>query len=215
MLRKIFDYEVVLVPMGINNSFNSGFRYDIATNFEGLKEAEGSATKYGDRGKYGTIKSIKSDGIIFVFCYMDRGGFRKGDSVDYAALESCLRLVEKAYSGMKIASPLMGYGEFDGRGDKEKLIKTFTDRFSESKADVDLYIFEGEDRKLLIFKEIAELRAKYKRKEITSVDYARKRSEIEWRRKHGIFREMPEGYEYKPKHKAKDEIITVKKSDIN
>lgn len=215
MVSKIPEYEVILVPMGINNSFNSGFRRDIAVNFEGIKEAEAASSRYGDKGKFGSIMSVNIRGIIFVFCYMDKGGYRAGDSVNYEALESCLRLVEKAYGGMRIASPLMGYGKFDGRGDKDRLIKIFTDRFSESKANVDLYVFESVDRKLSAFKEIAELRSLYKRKEISSDEYKRRRSEIEWRRKHGILNKMPDGYEYKPKIGFRNEVITVKKKDFN
>lgn len=215
MVSKIPEYEVVLVPMGINNSFNSGFRRDIALNFEGIKEVEGNITRYGDKKKFGTITSVNVRGILFVFCYIDKGGYRGGDSVDYDALESCLKLVEKAFSGMKIASPLMGYGKFEGNGDKERLIKIFKDRFSESAADIDVYVFDSVDRRLLIFKEIAELRAMYKKKEITSDEYRRRRSEIEWRRKHGILNEMPKGYEYKPKIGFRNEVITVRKKDFN
>lgn len=216
IVTNIPGYEVVLVPMGINNSFNSGFRKDIETNFDGIKEAEGQITRYGDKGKYGTISNVNIDGITFVFCYMDKGGYRGGDSVDYNALDSCLRLVSKRYAGRKIAAPLMGYGRFDGNGDKERILQIFKDRFDVegSETNVDLYVFESTDRRLGFFREIAELRGRYKRKEISSEEYRKRRSEIEWRRRNGVLKKMPDGYEYRPKRAARNEVITVKKKDL-
>lgn len=217
LIPKIFNYEVVLVPMGLNNSFNSGFRSEIHANFNEIKKLECEATRYGDRRKMGTISAVEIDNLTFVFCYMDKGGYRGGDSVDYDALESCLFLVKKRYYGKKIASPLIGVGRYDGNGNKERVIEILKDQFGgeDEETSINIFDFNYGDRKLNFFHEIAEARGKFKRKEISSDEYKTIRSEIEWRRKNGVYKKMPEGYEYRPKMGGRAEIITIKKSDLD
>ena len=215
LMPKIHDYDIILVPMGLNNSFNSGFKSEIAANFNGIKKLEWELGGYGDRRRMGTISTSEMDGITFVFCYIDKGGYKGGDSIDYSALKRCLDLVKKRFQGQKIASPLLGFGRFEGNGDRDIIMGIFSDVFEHCDAvSLDIYIFESRDRKLEFFRRIAELRAKFKRREISSEEYSKARAKIEWERKHGIFKKMPDGYEYRPKNERRDDIITIKKDDF-
>lgn len=214
IIPHIFETDVVLIPMGINNAFNSGFAKDVLLNFNGIKSVEGNLTGYGDKRKYGTVVETNEGGVNFSFCYMKKGGYRGGDSVDYAALESCLETVRKRYAKKRVCTPLLGYGKFDGNGDRGRILDLFMKAFSTTDIDVRVYVFEGSDRKLEFFKEIAEARRMLKEKEITADEYVKRRSHIEWRRKHGIYSEMPDDYVYSPKSSRKTERINVKKNDF-
>ena len=50
-----------------------------------------------------------------------------------------------------------------------------------------------------IFIEIAVLHKKLKEKEVSLDEFIKIRSEIEWRRRYGIFKKMPENYKYVPR----------------
>ena len=54
LIEDIYNYDVVLFGMGINNAMNKGFSYDIALNFPDVRVNENS-TGYGDLRKYGKI----------------------------------------------------------------------------------------------------------------------------------------------------------------
>lgn len=196
LIRDYKEYDVILVPMSINNAMNRGFAYDIKLNFPNVYNEE-QTTPYGDRRKYGTIKEIVSNDTIFVICYVHTGGFKNGIFIDYKFLEQSLTLVNKRFKDKKVASTIIGVSKYDGNGDR----KTILDIFSKKCTDVDLYLydFEQKDTKYEYFKMIASLRNDYKNKIIDKDAYTKKRSKIEWERKNGIINNMPDGYVYTPK----------------
>lgn len=199
LLIDCFNYDVVLIPMNINNAMSNGFLYDIALNFPEIKENE-ETTGYGDKRKYGTIFPIEYNNTIFCICYMYEIAYNRKnrtDFVNYDALKNCLKEVRKKYSDKCIASPLLGCSKYDGTGNKEKIY----DIFSENLSDMDVYIydFEQEDFKHKIFCRIAELHDKLKNKKISEEEYILERSKVEWKRKNGIFKEMPKDFIYNPK----------------
>lgn len=200
LIDNVYNYDVVLVPMSVNNSMSKGFRYEVALNFPIVREKE-SKTPYGDRRKYGTIYSIEADGIIFCMLYMYKTKYYKkqgeNDSVDYKALEDCLKKVVKLYKGKKIGTPILGYSEYDGNGNKDKIL-TVMGSVLETE-DVTIHVYEQKDYKAERFKEIAILHKKLKNREINGNEYIRLRSEVEWRRRYGIFKPMREGYRYIPR----------------
>ena len=185
--------------MGINNSMNNGFSYDIALNFPEVKESENNMG-YGDLRKIGTTHETESDNIIFVACYIHSGGYSKdkdGSFVNYDALEKCLSDVKEKYSNKKLASILMGVNKEDGNGNKNTILGIFNKILS----DIDIVVFDYEHTgyKLKMFREIAAARKKLKDKDISKEEYVKLRSNIEWRRKNGILKEMPTDYIYTPK----------------
>jgi hypothetical protein len=62
LIGEVFNYDVILFVMGINNSMSNGFNYDIAINFPEVLESE-SKYQYGDLRKYGTIHETESENI--------------------------------------------------------------------------------------------------------------------------------------------------------
>ena len=207
LIYEVKNYDVVLFSMGINNSMNKGFSYEIGLNFPEVKNNE-NRSNYGDLRKYGTINSTEVDGTIFVSCYVHNGGYNKNSKcfINYEYLDSCLKEVVKRFKGKKIVSPIIGVNFSDGNGDKKKIISIFEKRFD--KCDITLYDFIERDYKLECFRCIAELREKLKKKEISFDEYKEKRSDFEWRRRNGIYLENPKDYTYIPKSEKKKIIFS-------
>ena len=206
LIYDILKYNVILFPMGINNGMSNGIAYQIALNFPTVKESE-NETGYGDGRKLGTIHETDVNGVKFIACYIHKGGYKKNSDGSYLncqALEDCLEKVRESYPDKRIATVLMGSNESDGRYDKDYILATFI-RILQG-YDVTIYTKEETDYKLEIFKEIAAVRKRLKDKEITRKEYFKIRSEIEWRRKNGIFSIMPENYIYIPK-RAKSKLL--------
>lgn len=205
LIEEVKNYDVVLFPMGVNNSMNKGFSYEIGLNFPQVKNNE-NRSNYGDLRKFGTINSIVVDDITFVSCYVHNGGYNKKSEcfINYEYLDSCLKEVVNKFNGKKIVSPIIGANLSDGNGDKKKIISIFENRFTE--CDITLYDFIERDYKLECFRKIAELRENLKNKKITFEEYKEERSNIEWRRRNGIFLERPKEYFYIPK-KSKKKIV--------
>lgn len=213
LIPHIFKYEVVLFPMGINNSMNSGFAYEIALNFPEVKESE-NYTNYGDKRKLGTIHETVVDNIVFCACYIHGGGFHKnkdGSFMEYHHLESCLNVVEKKYKNKKIATIVLGGNKTDGNGDRSRIIELIKKTFNE--CDIDVYDYEEVEYRTKLFKEIAALHKRFVDKEINGDEYIKERSKIEWRRRNGIFKPMPSDYVYYPRKEKKklDFIGKIKK----
>jgi hypothetical protein len=206
LIYDIFKYDVILFPMGINNGMSKGIAYQIALNFPIVKESE-NETGYGDRRKLGTIHETQFGKFKFIACYIHEGGYKKnsdGSYLNHQSLEDCLTKVRENYGNKKIATVLMGSNESDGLCDEGYILATFI-RILQG-CDVTIYTKKEKDYRLEIFKEIAKVREQLKNKEITRKEYFKIRSEIEWRRKNGIFSIMPEEYIYVPK-KAKSKLL--------
>lgn len=199
LIFDVWNYDVILVPMSINNSMNKGFKYEVGINFPYVKE-EQEKTPYGDNRKYGTVKPIQTDGLTFCLCYMyvtPCAKKHKKDFVKYESLEQCLKQVGKLYKGKKIASPIMGSDECDGSGDKRAILSIYEKICDDM--DITLYDYIQRDYRKDIFIEIAILHKNLKEKKISLEDFIRLRSDIEWRRRYGIFKEKPKNYRYVPR----------------
>lgn len=199
LIDVIHNYDVVLIPMNINSSWSSGIRYEVALNFPYVREKE-STTNYCDKRKYGTIYTVECDGITFCMCYMYKTKYKKhgdSDTVDYDALEKCLHEVCRRYSKKKICLPMIGCSQFDGNGNREQIERIVDDTLKD--IDADVFVYEQRDYKLEMFHEIAKLHKLLKNKEINGKEYIKRRSEVEWRRRYGIFKKMPENYTYIPR----------------
>ena len=210
LIEDVHNYDVILYGMGINNSMNNGFAYDIALNFPIVKETE-DATGYGDIRKYGEINEVETESLLFCACYSYNVGLKRknnGEFIDYAALENCLHKIHNKYKGKHIASPIIGQDKYDGNGDKDKLTKLYEQVFSD--CDITLYDFIQQDFRTERYKEAVELRKKYKNREITRDEFTYGKKLNEWKRLHGIFKKMPDGFVYNEKCKSKNKI-SIKK----
>ena len=210
LINHVKEYDVILFGMGINNSMNNGFAREIKVNFPEVHEQE-LTTKYGDINKFGKIKVINLNNLIFCACYFYRGGYTKHifkDQVDYFSLYKCLEAVEHWFKGKKIAAPILGISDYDGNGDREKVLNFFSDIFKTT--DITLYDYIQDDYDKRYFKKILDLRKQRKEKIINKITYQEKRSDIEWERLYGIFTKRPNTWIYKPNAKNK-QIIKIKK----
>lgn len=209
LIEDVFQYDVVLFGMGINNSTNNGFSYDIAINFPEVKDSENN-TGYGDLRKYGKIhETVVNEKLSFCACYCYNIGLKKrnnGVFIDYDKLEECLTSVKAKYKGKKIASPIIGQDIYDGNGDKARLLDIFAKVFG-GDTDLTLYDFEQGDFKRDRYQEAVNIRYEYAHGMITKDEFKHRRKYNEWKRLHGIFEPMPEDFEYKPRRKSQGKIF--------
>ena len=203
LIDDVHQYDVVLFGMGINNAMNKGFSYDIALNFSDVRDSENS-TKYGDLSKYGTVHVTVVNNISFCACYV-YSLTSKGVTIDYDALRKALELIKNHFHKKKIVSPIIGQDKYDGNGDKEKILNIYREVFDE-RFDVTLYDFVQHDFATEIYKQTLTLRKQYREKLITKEEFLEGRRKLEWRRTHGIFEDVPDDYEYKPKVKNKQKF---------
>lgn len=214
LIEHVYEYSAILVSMGINNSMNNGFPYDVNINFPYVKKEESDLSPYGDKRKYGDILLINKYGLQFVMCYMAGNPYRKHDDkpfLDYGHLRSCLKKVNEEFSGkgIKIASTILGEKKFEGNGDRDKIIEIFEECLSV--VDIDLYDYKQENTYNKVHREICELNRKFDEKLIDRDEYERIMSEIEWRRMHGIYVKMPKDYRYDSNERWKKNVISLKK----
>ena len=215
LIEHIFDYDVVLVPMGPYNSFNRGFPSWLKVCFPNLRAQECKLSPYGNRKKIGTILPIKEGNIIFCMCYIHNGGFnQKHDGsvyVSYDAIESCLSAVASKYKNKRIATIVMGIEREDGNGDKEHVMSLY-EKYFENMDNVDVYDAKHWDFVWIMCNERKYHYRRYRRKEIDKPTLRYELKKVNWKIKHGIFEPMPD--DYKITRGSMSEVIRVKKSDL-
>lgn len=120
------DYDAIVVGTNCYLSLRNGFQREVAMAYPYVEE-ENMKTKYADPDKVGTIVECKRDGMpTFILAYITFGfNFKGGKTmyIDYYALEKCLKLINILYSGKSIATTMIGTTEFDGNGDKAKVLE--------------------------------------------------------------------------------------------
>ncbi len=186
IINHIFEHEVILYPMNIYSSTRNGFRHEIEVNFHKVSEEE-RKTPYGDRRKYGTIFSSEESGVTFVACYMYKTNYKKDgvDTVDYESLKKCLSDVAFLFKGKNIATTVLGATEWDGNGNSRQIRDIIKSKLGD--LNVTLYDFKQEDYALVKFREIAKLHKERKEGKISKEEYRKKREQIQWERKNGIY----------------------------
>ena len=216
LINEVFSYDVILVGMGIHNSFSGGFEYDVGLNFPAIKEAANECFNYGDRRLLGTVLPIEVSGLTFCLCYIHKGGFRKGEDgsyVDYTALRKCLEWVSERYGGKKIASPCLGCSKSDGAGNEETAVGIFNDVFKEGDS-VDVYDSVNDIFDDAMYRKIVELNVRRMRGEISYDEFTAETNKVYWKRENGIFKPMPDGYRHKNKRFSWDDVIWVTANDL-
>ncbi len=210
LIEHIKEYSTVLVPMSATNAMSLGFSYEIGLNFPSIKEKIQS-TPYGDYRKYGTVSVFKDYGLTFCVCFMHTGGqSRKEEFVRYDSLAECLELINAAFKGKTIASPILGASRYDGRGDKKKIIALFEKYCT----DVNMVLYDYEERNFRneIYYRTTTVTQSFRRKKITHEEMMAELDKIMWERDNGIFIPKPDDYHYKrPRiERANKNIIRVK-----
>jgi len=202
LIYHVFDYDVILFGMGINNSLQNGFSYEIALNFPAIVESENN-TRYGDKRKYGTIHDTKINNIVFCACYVYDIGKKRNQAsefIDYTSLKESLKRCRRRYRGKKIACPIIGQDIYDGNGDKEKIIEIYNEVFDDS-VDITLFDFKQVNFKEEIYKEMLSVRRKLGNGDINKGEFKEKLRQIEWKRRNGIFKPVDDDFVYEKKKK--------------
>lgn len=158
LIDHVCEYDVVLVGTNLYCTMSQGFQRKVMLDYHYVYEAN-MGSKYGDKEKLGTLLECKSDGEpTFCLCFITEGyNFRPDimkDYLSYDALEKCLMLANILYSGKKIACTMLGTSEFDGNGDKERVMGMFNKCVTD--ADVTIYDYRQKSR----HEEMKEIREK-------------------------------------------------------
>jgi hypothetical protein len=188
LIGEVKKYDVILLPMNVNNSFNNGFRHEVAVNFPEVQKKEGE-TPYGDRRKFGTILTVETEGLTFILCYMFRIVRQGDDGVEYGALDECLSKAAKVIGDRRVACQLIGTDRFDGSGDKRRIAELYKTHLSD--CDVTIYDYEQRDVYLDNYRRVAMLKSEIG-ESITRKEYRRLKNKIKWESKHGIYVPFPE-----------------------
>ena len=144
LIEDIFDYDIIIVGTGIHNSLGNGFQHDIKINFPFVEDAL-KKTPYADKRKLGTVTVVKST-PLYCLGFIHSGGYRKDLNpvyLNYEALNDALHLIDNNFKNKRIASSFIGCSQFDGNGDKEKVLEIFNNLSGEN--EYFLYDYEQRD----------------------------------------------------------------------
>lgn len=141
LINDIDKYDVILVGTNCYCNMSKGFQQKIRYYHYEVFELN-LKTKYGDSTKIGKRVSTKSGKTIFSLCFIAKGfDFSKNkgkDYLDYNGLKNCLKTANNEYSGLKVATTIMGCEYFDGNGDKAVILKLM----EECTPKLDLYVYD-------------------------------------------------------------------------
>lgn len=145
------EYDAVLIGTNTYQVMSNGIQLQLMLNYPYVYE-ENLKTKYADRRKIGTLCECKKEGEPTIcLCFIAKGyNFRsdlESDYLSYEGLENCLKLVNVLYKGKHLASYLLGSSEFDGNGDRERIMNIFKDNIK----DLDLTIYDYKQKSRMDF----------------------------------------------------------------
>lgn len=132
----ISDYNVILVGTNIYNRLSNGFQRQIRDRYPQV-DVINQKTKYGDMHKLGkrlTIEGTPTVSLMYI-CTLPR---KDRVSIDYEALENCLKTANKEFKGQKLMTTVAGGSIFDGNGKRGVILKIM----ERSITDCDLYIYD-------------------------------------------------------------------------
>ena len=139
------EFDVVLLGVNIYHTMSHGLQLNVMLNYPYVYD-KNLESRYGDLEKLGTVLECKSEGEpTFCLCFICKGNFRpdlQTDYLSYESLEKCLKLINILYKGKNVATTLLGTSRFDGKGDREKVMKLFEDNIT----DVNLTIYDYEQK---------------------------------------------------------------------
>jgi hypothetical protein len=114
-------YDVVLVGTSTHCMLSGSFQYKIGVKYPQVAEAN-NKTGYGDLRKLGKRVTVYDTKPIISLLYMCTYPTRK-PTVDYEALEKCLKTANNEFKGKKVMTCILGATRFDGKGDREKCLE--------------------------------------------------------------------------------------------
>jgi len=154
-------YDVILIGTNTYCTMNNGFQGKVRKKFKYVYDLNLS-TKYGDKNKLGKRVTTKNTIPLFSLCFITSGYNFRPDLlpvyIDYNALENCLKTANNEFQGLRVATTMIGCEEFDGNGDRRKvirMIKKYCDK-------IDLYVYnyrqiKGKYERVVEFKKNASI----------------------------------------------------------
>lgn len=145
------EYDAILIGTNTYQVMSNGIQLQLMLNYPYVYE-ENLKTKYADRRKIGTLCECKKEGEPTIcLCFIAKGyNFRsdlESDYLSYEGLENCLKLVNVLYKGKHLASYLLGSSEFDGNGDRERIMNIFKNNIK----DLHLTIYDYKQKSRMDF----------------------------------------------------------------
>lgn len=136
-------YDVVLVGTSIYCMLTGGFQSKMRFKYP-LIEKENNNTPYGDIRKLGKRLTITRESVkpIISLMYICKYPRSNKETIDYDSLENCLLTANSEFSGMNVASTIIGTSRFDGNGDKDKCI----DIINRTTPNINLTLYDYEQK---------------------------------------------------------------------
>ena len=196
-------YDVILMGVSTHNIFMGNFQGKMIVKYP-IIEKVGNRTPYGDLRKLGKRVTINDNVPIISLMYICKYPSRKGEYLDYEALEKCLKTANAEFKGKKVMTTFLGVTKFDGNGDKEKCLKII----EECTPDLDLTVYDYEqvairDEMCRIRKELSEIKEKNKDNDEFLKEF--ENFKIQYRKERFLPIEKYNGNKRKPKEE--DEIL--------
>lgn len=135
------DFDVLLIGTSIYNRLDGGFQSKIKFKYP-LVDEENNKTKYADVSKLGSRLTVGNEPKISLM-YICSYPTTKQETLDYDALDRCLKTANAEFRGKKVLMTIVGASEFDGNGDREKCLKLI----EENTKDLDVTIYDYEQKK--------------------------------------------------------------------
>ena len=120
LIKAFLNNEIYVIAHGCNcfNTMGNGIAKSIKENFPEVYALD-LKTKKGDRSKLGTINYYqlpKTDKFV-VNAYTQYTYWDQTDMLDYDAVESCMKLIQRKFTGYPIGFPKIGAGLARGNWD--------------------------------------------------------------------------------------------------
>ena len=135
------NFDVLLIGTSIYNRLDGGFQSKIKFKYPKVDE-ENCKTKYADTSKLGTRLTIEIEPKVSLM-YICEYPTTKQETINYEALDRCLKTANIEFKGKKVLTTIVGASEFDGNGDRDKCLKLL----EENTKDLDLTVYDYEQKK--------------------------------------------------------------------
>lgn len=135
------NFDVLLIGTSIYNRLDGGFQSKIKFKYP-IVDEENNKTKYADVSKLGsrlTVGTVPKISLMYICNYPTT----KQETLDYDALDRCLKTANAEFKGKKVLMTIVGSSEFDGNGDRDKCLKLI----EENTKDLDVTIYDYEQKK--------------------------------------------------------------------
>lgn len=168
------EYDVILVGTSIYNMLTNGFQFKLKTRYPEIEKAN-QTTNYGDKRKLGKRLTIDGKPTISLMYICKYPGLRHGPPIDYEALKNCIMTANAEFKGKKVMSTMIGCSDFDGNGDKDKVMEIIETYGKDM--DITLYDYKQmrkEDERQAIFLKMFS----GKQERLTSEEFNKKKEEF-------------------------------------